>query len=121
MAEASSFSQMTTLTTIPLEILLLILRKLDTIDVIRLGMVSRVSLEQPLSASELKADRTCRDLCESRQTRHVWLDHTQNHRRRTAALRLSVPSPMTLMTEAFKRFSVIQAKLRIRWNGRSGG
>lgn len=33
---------MTTLAAVPLEILLLILRKLGTIDVIRLGMVSRV-------------------------------------------------------------------------------
>ena len=48
--------------------------------------------------------------------RGVWLDQTQNHRRRTAALKLSVPSPMTLTTEALKRFSVVQTKLRIRWN-----
>ena len=39
-AENSSSSQMTTLATIPLEVLLLILRELDTIDAIRLGMVS---------------------------------------------------------------------------------
>ena len=74
--------------------------------------------------SVLTLDQTCRDLRESMQTRHVWLDQTQNHRRRTAALKLSVPSPMALTTEALKRFSVTQAKLRIRWSGapyRSGG
>ncbi|KAF9648284.1 hypothetical protein BDM02DRAFT_3115600 [Thelephora ganbajun] len=97
MAENSSSSQMTTLTTIPFEILLLILRELDTIDVIHLGM-------------------TCRDLYESTQTHHVWLDQTQNHRRRTVALKLSIPSPTKLTTETLKRFAILQAKLHIRWN-----
>lgn len=39
---------MATLATIPLEILLLILQKLDAVDVVRLGMVSRTSQRHQL-------------------------------------------------------------------------
>ena len=105
---------MTTLATIPLEVLLLVLRELNTIDVIRLGMVSCVLDPIRFSASVLKLDQTCKDFYESTQTHHVWLDQTQNHRRRAAALKLSVPSPTSLTTEALKRFAVLQAKLRMR-------
>jgi hypothetical protein len=107
---------MATLTTIPLEILLLILRKLDTVDVILLGMVSCRSRRHQLSISMLKSDQTCSNLHKSIQAHHVWLDQTQNHRRRTVALKLSIPSPTTLHTEALKRFAILQAKLRIRRN-----
>jgi len=109
-------SQMATLTTIPLEILFLILQKLDTIDVIRLGLVSPTSRRHSLPRSALNLDQACRDLRESTQSHHVWLDQTQNHRRRTAALKLSIPSPTTLTTEALKRFAILQAKLRTRWS-----
>jgi len=54
--ESSSFSQMATFTTIPLEVLLLILRKLDTIDVTRLGMVSRASKRHPLQSFHLSTN-----------------------------------------------------------------
>lgn len=108
--------QMAALTTIPLEILLLILRKLGTTDVVRLGMVSCALRRHQPPRSALISDQTCRNLHESTQTRHVWLDQTQNHRRRTVALKLSIPSPTTLPTEALERFAILQAKLRIRWN-----
>ncbi|KAF9781251.1 hypothetical protein BJ322DRAFT_1080000 [Thelephora terrestris] len=87
---------MATVTTLPLEVLLLIFRQLDTIDVVCLGM-------------------TCRDLHEYTQTHPVWLDQTQNHRRRKMALKRSISSPTTLTTEALKRFATLQEKLRIRW------
>lgn len=63
---------------------------------------------------------TCKDLHWHTQGYHVWLPRSQECLRRIPSLRRSIPALTFLTTEELKAFTVCQAKLRLRWDRKSG-
>jgi len=114
---------MATLPSLPLDVLLAILRDLDIVDVVRTGMVSRRSLP-PTSALThypyLGTPQTCKDLCVGIQHRHVWIDQLEKLRRNEPAFRSATPPLASLSVHELKAFVTRWDKLRLRWNRDDG-
>ena len=113
------------LPSLPIDILLVILRDLEIVDVLRAGMVSPLAvvvLCQRSLATDLLlgTPQICKDLYQTIQDRHVWVDQLENSCQKDPALRSAIPPLTSLSTQELKTFVTRRAKLRLRWGKDDG-
>lgn len=101
------------LSSLPLDILLVVFRDLDVIDVVRVGMVSPLR-SVPVPTPKLFF-QTCKDLYQATQDRHVWVDQLDRLRREDPVLKPATPPLTSLSAQELKSFVTGWIKLRLRW------
>ncbi|KAF9653264.1 hypothetical protein BDM02DRAFT_3265514 [Thelephora ganbajun] len=85
------------LPSLPLDVLLVVFRDLDVVDVVRIGM-------------------TCKDLYQVVQDRHVWIDQLEKLCQKNPALGFATPPLTSLPAQELKTFVTGRVKLCLRWD-----
>ena len=105
---------------LPFDVLLVVLRDLDVVDIVRIEMVSlltdNLSAQMPTHNPHRGTLQTCRDLYAVIQDRHVWVDQLEKLRRKDPALRSATPPLTSLSAQELKSFVTGRVKLRLRWD-----
>jgi len=105
------------LPTLPLDVLLVVLRGLDIVDVVRAGMVSSpvmvVSVPFVIPVSERQI---CKDLYGVVQDRHVWIDQLEKLCQNEPALRTATPPLASLSAQELQTFVINRVKLCHIWD-----
>ena len=105
---------------LPLDVLLVVLRDLDVVDIVRIGMVSlltvNLSAQMPAHNPHRGTLQTCRDLYGIVEDRHIWIDQLEKLYRKGPALRSATPPLTSLSAQELKSFVTGRVKLLLRWD-----
>ena len=109
---------MTSFSSLPVDILLVVFGELDVFDFICLGMVSPspLSVTPGAHGAPLETEQTCKGLYHIAQHRRVWTGQLQKLRQEHPFLRVATPPLSSLSVKELKTFVVGWAKLRRRFN-----